>query len=32
MADAEQLTMKVGRLLRLDDPDKLREQVERLNA
>ena len=32
MADAEQLTMKVGRLLRLDDPEKLREQVERLNA
>jgi phosphotransferase system enzyme I (PtsI) len=32
MSDAEQLTMKVGRLLRLDEPDKLREQVERLNA
>jgi phosphotransferase system enzyme I (PtsI) len=32
MADAEQLTMKVGRLLRLEEPDKLREQVERLNA
>ncbi len=32
MADAEQLTTKVGRLLRLDEPDKLREQVERLNA
>ena len=32
MSDAEQLTMKVGRLLRLDEPERLREQVERLNA
>ena len=32
MSDAEQLTMKVGRLIRLDDPEKLREQVERLNT
>ena len=32
MADAEQLTMKVGRLLRMDEPDRLREQVERLNG
>ncbi|HZV55955.1 MAG TPA: phosphoenolpyruvate--protein phosphotransferase [Rhodocyclaceae bacterium] len=32
MADAEQLTTKVGRLLRCEEPDRLREQVERLNA
>jgi phosphotransferase system enzyme I (PtsI) len=32
MSDAEQLTMKVGRLLRCEEPDRLREQVERLNA
>jgi phosphoenolpyruvate-protein phosphotransferase (PTS system enzyme I) len=32
MADADQLTQRVGRLLRYDDPEKLREQVERLNA
>ena len=32
MADADQLTQRVGRLLKYDDPDKLREQVERLNA
>jgi phosphotransferase system enzyme I (PtsI) len=32
MADADQLTLKVGRLLRLDEPDRLREQVEKLNA
>jgi phosphoenolpyruvate-protein phosphotransferase (PTS system enzyme I) len=31
MSDADQLTMKVGRLLRLDDPERLREQVEKLN-
>jgi phosphotransferase system enzyme I (PtsI) len=31
MSDAEQLTMKVGRLLRLDEPDRLRDQVEKLN-
>ena len=31
MADVEQLTIKVGKLLRLEEPDKLREQVERLN-
>jgi phosphotransferase system enzyme I (PtsI) len=32
MADADQLTLKVGRLLRLDEPERLREQVGRLNA
>jgi len=32
MADADQLTLKVGRLLRLDEPERLREQVERLNT
>jgi phosphotransferase system enzyme I (PtsI) len=32
MSDADQLTQKVARMLRLDDPAKLREQVERLNA
>jgi phosphoenolpyruvate-protein phosphotransferase (PTS system enzyme I) len=32
MADADQLTMKVGRLLRLDEPDRLRDQLEKLNA
>ncbi len=32
MADAEQLTMKVARILRLDDPERIRDQVERLNA
>jgi phosphoenolpyruvate-protein phosphotransferase (PTS system enzyme I) len=32
MSDADQLTMKVGRLLKLDDPERLREQVERLNG
>jgi phosphotransferase system enzyme I (PtsI) len=31
MSDADQLTMKVGRLLRLDEPDRLRDQVEKLN-
>jgi phosphotransferase system enzyme I (PtsI) len=31
MSDADQLTMKVGRLLRLDEPERLREQVEKLN-
>jgi len=30
MADAEQLGLKVARLLRLDEPDKIREQMERL--
>ena len=30
MADAEQLALKVGRILRLEEPDKIREQVERL--
>lgn len=30
MADAGQLTGKVARLLRLDEPDRIREQVERL--
>ncbi|MDR2000549.1 MAG: phosphoenolpyruvate--protein phosphotransferase [Zoogloeaceae bacterium] len=30
-ADAAQLTAKVGRLLRLEEPEKIREQVERLN-
>ena len=32
MADAEQLAGKVGRLLRLDEPERLREQIERLNT
>ncbi len=32
MADAEQLTARVGRLLRCEEPERLREQVERLNA
>jgi len=32
MADAEQLTAKVARILRYEEPDRLREQVERLNA
>ncbi|MDK9724203.1 MAG: phosphoenolpyruvate--protein phosphotransferase [Sterolibacteriaceae bacterium MAG5] len=30
MADAEQLALKVARILRLEEPDKIREQVERL--
>jgi phosphotransferase system enzyme I (PtsI) len=30
MADAEQLTQKVARLLRLDEPERIREQMERL--
>jgi len=30
MADAEQLAQKVGRLLRLDEPERIREQMERL--
>ncbi|MDP2794903.1 MAG: phosphoenolpyruvate--protein phosphotransferase [Sulfurisoma sp.] len=30
MADAEQLGLKVARLLRCDEPDKIREQMERL--
>ncbi len=30
MADAEQLALKVGRILRLEEPAKIREQVERL--
>jgi phosphotransferase system enzyme I (PtsI) len=32
MSDAEQLATKVGRLLRLDEPERLREQIERLNT
>jgi phosphotransferase system enzyme I (PtsI) len=32
MADAEQLTARVGRLLRCEEPERLREQVERLSA
>jgi phosphotransferase system enzyme I (PtsI) len=32
MSDAEQLTAKVARILRCDDPDRLREMVERLNG
>jgi hypothetical protein len=32
MSDAEQLTAKVARILRCDEPDRLREMVERLNA
>ena len=31
-ADAEMLAMKVGRLLRFEEPDRLREHVEKLNA
>ncbi|HEX8962111.1 MAG TPA: phosphoenolpyruvate--protein phosphotransferase, partial [Rhodocyclaceae bacterium] len=30
MCDAEQLALKVGRILRLEEPAKIREQVERL--
>jgi phosphoenolpyruvate-protein phosphotransferase (PTS system enzyme I) len=30
MADAEQLGLKVARLLRLDEPERIREQMERL--
>jgi len=30
MSDVEQLTLKVGRILRLEEPDKIREQVDRL--
>ncbi len=30
MADAEQLALKVGRILRLEEPDKIRELVDRL--
>lgn len=30
MADTEQLAAKVGRILRLDDPERIAEQVERL--
>lgn len=30
MCDAEQLALKVGRILRLDEPGKIRELVERL--
>ncbi|OHC62115.1 MAG: phosphoenolpyruvate--protein phosphotransferase [Rhodocyclales bacterium GWA2_65_20] len=30
MADAEQLALKVARILRLEEPDKIRELVERL--
>jgi phosphotransferase system enzyme I (PtsI) len=29
-ADASQLTVRVGRLLRLDEADKIAEQMERL--
>ncbi len=32
MADADQLTARVGRLLRCEEPERLREQVERLNS
>jgi len=32
MSDAEQLTAKVARILRCDEPDRLREMVERLNG
>jgi len=31
-SDVAELRAKVGRLLRLDDPDKLREYLERINA
>ena len=30
MADTEQLLVKVGRILRCDDPERIREQVEKL--
>ena len=30
MCDAEQLALKVARILRLEEPDKIREQVARL--
>lgn len=30
MSDAEQLTNRVGRLLRLDEPERIREQLEKL--
>ncbi|MDP2809126.1 MAG: phosphoenolpyruvate--protein phosphotransferase, partial [Rhodocyclaceae bacterium] len=32
MADTDQLGLKVARILRLDEPERIREQVERLNA
>ncbi len=32
MSDADQLTLKVARILRLEDSGRIREQVERLNA
>jgi phosphotransferase system enzyme I (PtsI) len=32
MSDTEQLALKVGRILRLEEPERIREQVERLNA
>jgi phosphotransferase system enzyme I (PtsI) len=32
MADADQLTLKVARILRLEDSERIREQVERLNT
>jgi phosphotransferase system enzyme I (PtsI) len=31
-SDIAELRNKVSRLLRLDDPDKLREQIERINV
>jgi phosphotransferase system enzyme I (PtsI) len=32
MSDADQLTLKVARILRLEDSGRIREQVERLNG
>ena len=32
MSDADQLALKVARILRLDEPARIREQVEKLNA
>jgi phosphotransferase system enzyme I (PtsI) len=32
MSDADQLTLKIARILRLEDSGRIREQVERLNA
>ena len=31
-ADVEQLTVKVGRLLRLEEPDRIHEMLDKINA
>jgi phosphotransferase system enzyme I (PtsI) len=31
-ADVEQLTVKVSRLLRLEEPDRIHEMLEKINA